>query len=123
LLKRLLEGAEEVQLHDDVLAAIEHAVLNEDADLPGEWLDHITKWEETRPGDDCPYVPQHNCASCTDRSIAITHYPTTVVSLDDMRKILDDEEKQRYDTDDVGIRRITTMAGFILTVFSAEQKR
>jgi hypothetical protein len=55
--------------------------------------------------------------------ITATHYSTTVVSLDDMRRILDDEEKQQYDADDVGVRRITTMAGFILTVFSAEQKR
>jgi hypothetical protein len=43
------------------VTAIEAAVDAANRDLLPEWLQQIATWEESRPGDECPYVPQHNC--------------------------------------------------------------
>jgi hypothetical protein len=48
-----------------------------------------------------------------------------IASLDDVQRALDKNEKSQAQADDLGIllAKATTMSGFILTAFSAEQKR
>jgi hypothetical protein len=48
-----------------------------------------------------------------------------VASLDDVRRALDENEKSQAQADDLGVlsAKSTTISGFILTAFSAEQKR